>query len=259
MDQSFIPQQTTTLNVIPLDKLIRVVLQIIGAPEDDNEARQLALDALDESADELHLGGQFYFNRKEQTYSAGVDYSDGDAHLDLPTDFAFPAARLRVNNVSGNLLNLATWVAWERFDNMIIDADRQGPTGACSIRSTQDEVFYVYPNLDTSSVGSIVLPYFAAVERPSEATTFTVPREIEHALKAGARAYIMRHRHSTNPNIYLPFQRDAAIARLRASQLDVLRHGPLTYQFVPNEKGLEVDAPYAHIAYDRPGTVYISI
>ncbi len=206
----------------PIDAMIGIVAGFIGGP-DDPEARDIALRYLDRAADRLNSAAVFLWSQKQQTYLlSNADYADGDSTLLMPSDFGWATDTARALDASGNIVQVIEWLPWHRFKPMQENNPASpGTPEFISLLNEFETTLGIYPSVSAGAVSSIVIPYFARIQRPSEVsnTSILLTPEVREAMITGAEALIVRFRYASAPAVWQPFMGDfeRAIQRARGA------------------------------------------
>lgn len=201
--------QTTPLSLLesvfqPVDAMIGEVASIVGG-EHDPEARAKALTQLDRAADRMNMAGIFMYRHKTATFDS---LTASQETLDLPADWGWPLDPADVYDGSGSLIKRMEWKTWDVFKSIQISAHDAVPA-LISMQSPLDGVMYIYPRVDTGSVGSVKVNYWSRVERPSEHSEIALLPEVREAMITTANFLMAQYRYLKYPNIWRPMQQDA--------------------------------------------------
>lgn len=204
------PPVTTAGALQPIDSLVEIVAQAAGG-SGDPEIRSLALVCLDRAADKMNMSGIFAFRQKDATYTTSDgSLTNGQSSLALPADWAWPLRNPALYLASA-LVGQVEWTSFDRFREFWSDLDTSdtsnyGTPAYLSIRSEIEELAYLWPFVSTADVDTIVVPYYARIQRLSEITDTQVylTPEAREALVAGGEAYMLRHVHMHEPQIWQP-------------------------------------------------------
>ena len=209
------PPETTSTTLQAVDAMIGEVAALIGGA-DDSRTRERAQFALDRAADRMNMAGTFLFRRKENTFTS---FTAAQATLALPSDWGWPEQPAYALDSGGDIIQRVEWKTWDLLRRRLADDSDTGVPEFLSILSELDSLIYVAPKIDTASVTSIRVPYFAKIQRISEATSIALSPEAREALITGGEFFAMRYRYAKFPQVWRPFQDDfyRAIAGARAA------------------------------------------
>lgn len=221
--------------------MIGQVASLIGG-DDDPDVRTLSMGFLDRAIDELNMNGIVLTQRKEATFDS---LTNGQQTLTFPSDWGWPSDRTFIYDNSNRLLRVIEWKVWEHFRMLINDTDttNYGVPEFVSVKSDlTDQLIYVFPFIDSSKVGKIIIPYFTRVSRISEVSTFTALPEIREGIIRYAEFFVMRYRYKDRPAIWGPFKADAVETMRRA--IVAARRSEVGWHMgaIPDESG-NVGAP----------------
>jgi hypothetical protein len=227
------PEDTTSFQT-PVDKMIGEVASLIGADEDPT-LHTKALSYLNRAADRMNAKGVYFYRLKSYEYTS---FTEGQGTLDLPYDWAWPEGRPTVYK-SGSDQSLWGHMEWLSYDSFLSHKEVEDSTSASgqgrpqwiALKSEADDEALIYPRISSSNKqpSKIVLPYFARVQRPSEADVLYLTPEMREAMVAMAEALIMRYKFSGQPNIWIPFMKDAEDRIQEAKAAARRRQGAMNY------------------------------
>jgi len=225
-----------------IDRLIGQVSQFVYGESDPNDPdlRANAESALDQAADYMNGEGCFVTGRTKYTFAtSGGDatLSDNQSEFTLPSDWAFPSNPIRLLNSDGDLIQAAEWKDWRTFQGHVTDADHAAVPYWFSILDTTDSVAHCYPLVDTSEVDKVEFTYLIRVVRVSEVTSLTCINEVQHALLAGGKYFLMEFRYKAQPAVWEPFRKVFNRAIVRAKTAARRTEGPIIPTIYPDEVG----------------------
>jgi hypothetical protein len=230
--------------------MVDQVAGLIGGKTNPN-TRDKAIQALDRAADRLNSFGIFLYRLKEETYDS---LTADQQTLDKPSDWGWPTHTAGAYDSDGDIVARITWVQWDEYRGMVSGDDTLGTPVYLSLRGLEDGI-YLWPYVDTDEVASIRIPYYARVQRPSEASEIALLPETREALIAGGEFLVMKARYAKLPNVWQPYRMDferAATAALGASK----RWLTAAYQAAYPELAGSLPSIATPM---NPGTVYIKV
>ena len=134
------PEFAASLELQPLDALVESVAGLIGTPGDP-DGRALAMECLQEGADQLNAGGILMFSRKELEVTLT---ETGQTTFELPSDWGWAERESAYAlDADGNQLEKMTWVPWEVYRDL--GDQGQGIPNHLSILSEADQIAYMSP------------------------------------------------------------------------------------------------------------------
>jgi len=242
-----LPQTLPTPPLTPgtrqsVDKAIDEVAGLIGGSS-DLAVRDKAIRALDRAATYLNMWGVWLYQHTENTWTSGAatdssTFQDKDTYLVLPSDWGWPDEGVQCLGSDGEIVGKPYWVDWFLYRNYSDNqANQESIPEIISIGSEAEGRAYVWPPIATADVSTIRVPYFRRVEKPSTVTTLTVTDEVMEALTAGAEYFVMRFRHSSEPNVYAPYWQQFIAAVRGARGADMRQRRVIRSNIIPLEAG----------------------
>lgn len=207
--------------------MIQHLASFVGG-EGDNEVRNMALRCLDRAADRLNTMGVHVWTKRQEAYT----WSSGDASAALPTDWFCAAGSAWRVAADGSGPTEVLWMDWGDFSSY--DLTSEGSPKYISIRSdVYDGLIHYYPKVSAEAAGQILrVPYYAKIQRPSEAADLYLYDIAREALLTGGTAFMLQWRYAQNPNIWMPyfadFERQGYAARA-ASHLHFAEGTPVSF------------------------------
>lgn len=226
------PEYAVSLELQPIDALVETIAGLIGTPGDP-DGRALAMECLQEAADQLNAGGILMFSRKELDVPLSIV---GESTFELPGDWGWPERQSAYAlDSAGNQLEKLTWIPWEDFR----DLGNQGSSipRYLSIRSEADQTAYMSPAVDPDRVAALRVPYLTRIPNLIDTTQLRLSPEARHALKAWGKAFAMQHEYKDKPPLYAPFFKVAEAVTRAAWGADCRRLGSEYAAFHPDELG----------------------
>lgn len=196
------PESLLSVTFQPVEIMIDEVAGLVGGTEEP-DTRNKAILALDRAADWINMSGIFMYTRKELSVTS---FTADQQTLDRPADWGWPDEGARVYDPDGDLLDPLEWLDWDAFQQQIEVSDSSVPEWL-SMRSDLNDNISVYPYIDNTQIGEIVVPYLTRITRISENNEVLVTPETRESLICGGEAYIMRRKYKNTPNIWTPFWR----------------------------------------------------
>lgn len=166
-------------------KLVDKVVRLYGLTDDD-EAKAMALDFLDETIIEMNTH-MYEFNLVQVT---GITLVEGQAEYTLPTQF-YREKLAYLKDSDGNTGEPMYYIDWPTFMRLYgKQPDTNAFPQAYSIRNVQnDGKVSLAPSPDGRSASdyTLTVDYYRRIPLASEVEVLTVPQEVEVTLLYGAK------------------------------------------------------------------------
>ncbi len=242
----------TGVAIQSVDFMIDQVARIVGAP-DDPDAREQAIGFLDRAANWMNLSGLYMFRRIEIDYES---FTLGDTTVEQPTDWGWPDDIIRLYDSNGALLGVGEWLDWDTFKSAVETQNTNSVPAYFSIRSEMDGLIHFHLPIDTTKVAKITIPYFARMQKPSEASELLITPESQEALICGAEAFFVRHRYIHRRETWTPVW-DMFLKAITMAKGASWRYRQVVHSNAePDESGHLVQSTFTNV---QPATAFIAL